>query len=143
MGTRIISKWLVLVIDLLAIAASFFLAYLIRFNLSINFDMSKLALQIPVVVLIALIAFLIAGSYKGVSGLAFIRDLNTILIAIGLWSVLIIALVVINRKWEIYPDFSIPLSIIILSALLFFVALTASHYVLRVVNNAIVKKNPG
>ena len=142
MGTRIISKWLVLVIDLLMIAASFFLAYLIRFNLSINFDMSKLALQIPVVVLIALIAFLIAGSYKGVSGLAFIRDLNTILIAIGLWSVLIIALVVINRKWEIYPDFSIPLSIIILCALLFFVALTASHYVLMVVYNAIVKKNP-
>lgn len=143
MGTRIVSKWLVLVIDLLAIAGSFFLAYLIRFNLTINFDMSELALQIPVVVLIALIAFLISGSYKGVSGPAFIRGLNTIFIAICLWSVLIIALVVIHQKWEIYPDFSIPLSIVILSALLFFVALTASHYILRTVNNAIVKKNLG
>ena len=141
MTTQFRRKWLVLGIDLLTIAVSFFLAYLIRFNLTINFDMSKLALQIPVVVLIALVAFLITGSYKGVSGLAFIRDLNTIFIAICVWAVLITALILINQKWEIYPDLSIPLSIIILSALLFFVALTASHYVLRIVNNAIVKKN--
>ena len=143
MAARFTSKWLVLVIDLLMIAASFFLAYLIRFNLSINFDMSKLTLQIPVVVVIALIAFLIARSYEGVFERAFFRDLNTISMAISLWSVLIILLIVINRYWEIYPDFSIPLSIIIISTLLSFVALTASHYVLRAVNNALVKKNLG
>ena len=143
MGIRFVSKWLVLVIDMLMIAASFFLAYLIRFNLTINFDMSKLALQIPVVVLIALIAFLIARSYQGVFERAIFRDLNTIFIAIGLWSVFNFSLVVINHKWEIYPDFSIPLSIIIISALLSFVALTASHYVLRAVNDALVKKNLG
>jgi FlaA1/EpsC-like NDP-sugar epimerase len=128
---------------MLMIVASFFLAYLIRFNLTINFDMSKLALQIPVVVLIALITFLIARSYQGVFERAFFRDLNTIFIAISLWSVFNFSLVVINAKWGIYPDFSIPLSIIILSALLSFVALTASHYVLRSVNNALVKKNLG
>ncbi len=98
--------------------------------------MSKLAVQIPVVVLIALIAFLIAGSYKGVSGLAFIQDLNTILIAIGLWSILIIALVVINQKWEIYPEFGIPLSIIIINSLLSFVGLSASRYIFKVLYQA-------
>ncbi|MGB5403871.1 MAG: hypothetical protein WBN13_07840 [Robiginitalea sp.] len=136
MATHFGNKWLILGIDMFTIAVSFFLAYLIRFNLTINFDMSKLAVQIPVVVLIALIAFLIAGSYKGVSGLAFIQDLNTILIAIGLWSILIIALVVINQKWEIYPEFGIPLSIIIINSLLSFVGLSASRYIFKVLYQA-------
>jgi hypothetical protein len=47
MATRFASKWLVLGIDLLTIAVSFVLAYFIRFNLTMNFDVSKLALQLP------------------------------------------------------------------------------------------------
>ncbi|MGB5698740.1 MAG: polysaccharide biosynthesis protein, partial [Muriicola sp.] len=70
MATRFASKWLVLGIDLFTVAVSFILAYFIRFNLNMNFDLSILVLQLPLVVLIALIAFLITGSYKGVFGYA-------------------------------------------------------------------------
>lgn len=65
MSTRFTGKWLVLSIDLITVAVSFFLAYLIRFNFNLNFDMSNLVIQLPVVVLITLMAFLITGSYKG------------------------------------------------------------------------------
>ena len=143
MATRIVSKWLVLAVDLFIIAASFFLAYIIRFNLAINFDISKLVLQIPVVVLIALLAFLITGSYKGIFGYSYSRDAYNIFNAICLWSVLIISLIVINQKWGIYPNFSIPLSIIIITIPLSLVGLTASHYFIRTLYNALVKRNLG
>lgn len=143
MATQFVNKWLVLAVDLFIIAASFFLSYIIRFNLTINFDISKLALQIPVVMLIALMAFLIMGSYKGIFGSSYSRDGYNIFISICLWSVLMFSMVVINMKSGIYPNFSIPLSIIIITIPLSFVGLTASHYFLRTLYNALVKKNLG
>jgi hypothetical protein len=64
MATRFASKWLLLGIDIFITGISFFLAYLIRFNLSMNFDISKMVLQLPLVVLIVMVALLITGSYK-------------------------------------------------------------------------------
>ena len=133
MATRFASKWLVLGIDLFTIAVSFVLAYFIRFNLTMNFDVSILALQLPIVVLIALMAFLITGSYKGVFGHTSVRDVNNIFKAICLSSILLILLIVINRILENYLEFSIPLSIIFIYGLLSFVGLRGSHYVFKVV----------
>ena len=141
MATQFASKWLVLGIDLFTVAVSFVLAYFIRFNLTMNFDVSKLALQLPMVLLIALMAFLITGSYKGVFGYAGIRDVSNIFKAISLSSVIVILFILINRKFEIYLELIIPLSIIFIYGLLSFVGLTSSHYVLKVVYNAIVNKN--
>ncbi|MEM7487394.1 MAG: polysaccharide biosynthesis protein, partial [Bacteroidota bacterium] len=63
---RFASKWLVLAIDVAIVCIAFMLSYFIRFNLTFNFDVSKLLMQIPIVGFIALISFLILGSYKGV-----------------------------------------------------------------------------
>ncbi|MBT8205219.1 MAG: hypothetical protein KJO20_07585 [Eudoraea sp.] len=142
MTTRFTSKWLVLGIDLFTIAVSFFLAYFIRFNLTMNFDMSVLALQLPMIILIALMAFLITGSYKEVLGHTGVRNHNNIFKAICLSGILIILLVLINRILAIYPEFSIPLSIILIYSLLSFVGLTGSHYIFKVVYKATVNKNP-
>ena len=60
------SKWIVLVIDLLVVAVTFVFSYLVRFNLTLNFDIDKLLLQLPVILVIGLLAFLVTGSYKGV-----------------------------------------------------------------------------
>lgn len=142
MATRFACKWLVLGIDLFTVAVSFILAYFIRFNLNMNFDLSILELQLPLVVLIALMAFLITGSYKGVYGHTGVRDVNNIFKAICLSSIFIILLIIISRKLEIYQEFSIPLSIIFIYCLLSFAGLTGSHYVFKVIYNAIVKKKP-
>ena len=139
MATQFVSKWLVLGIDLVTVAVSFFLAYLIRFNLNLNFDISKLVIQLPVVVLIALMAFLITGSYKGVIRHIGIRDVSNIFKAISLSSVIVILLIMINWKWGIYSEFSIPLSIIIIFSLLSFVGLTTSRYVFKILFDALDK----
>jgi FlaA1/EpsC-like NDP-sugar epimerase len=60
------SKWIVLVIDLFLVTLTFVFSYLIRFNLTLNFDSDKLLLQLPIIIGIGAISFLITGSYKGV-----------------------------------------------------------------------------
>lgn len=140
MATYFSNKWLVLGIDLFTIAVSFFLAYLIRFNLSMSFSMSKLTLQLPMVVLIVLMAFLITGSYKGLFEHSGAQDVYKVFRAIGLSSLLLFGLMVINHTWQVSPEFNIPFSIIIIYSLLSIVGLTASHFVIKVFYNALVNK---
>lgn len=140
MATQFENKWPVLGFDLVTVAVSFFLAYLIRFNFSLSFDVSKLAIQLPGIVLIALIAFLITGSYKGEFRYSGTRDISNIFKAICLLCVLLFLLMVINRHLGIFPEFSIPLSIIIIFSLLSFLGLIASRYIFMGVI-AFVKKN--
>ncbi len=128
---RYASKWLVLAIDLVVVAASFFLSYFIRFNLTFNFDVNKLLVQLPVVVGIALVSFLIIGSYKGVVRHTGVRDVYNIFNAICLSSILAIFIIITNRQLELVDSFTIPLSIIIIHSLISFVALTASRYIFK------------
>ena len=128
---RYASKWLVLAIDLVIVSISFMLSYIIRFNLTFNFDVNKLLVQLPVVVTIALIAFLIIGSYKGVVRHTGVRDVYNIFNAICLSSILAIFLIIGNRQFEMVDNFTIPLSIIIIHSLISFVSLTASRYIFK------------
>ena len=63
---RYASKWLVLAIDLCLVSLSFFFAYAIRYNASLNFDVTQVLFQLPFVLIVALVAFLLVGSYKGI-----------------------------------------------------------------------------
>ena len=137
--TRFSGKGLVLCIDVVTVAASFFLAYLIRFNFSLNFDVSGFMIQLPVVVLITFSALLLTGSYKGEVRYSGIREVSTNFKVIGLSSILVFLLVVINHKWGIYSEFSIPLSVLIIFSLLSSAGLTASRYVYMAIYKALVK----
>lgn len=128
---RYASKWLVLAIDLVVVAISFLLSYFIRFNLTFNFEVNKLLVQLPVVVVIALISFLIIGSYKGVVRHTGVRDVYNIFNAICLSSIMAIFLIIANRQFELVDSFTIPLSIIIIHSLISFVSLTASRYIFK------------
>ena len=128
---RYASKWLVLAIDLVVVAISFMLSYFIRFNLTFNFEVDKLLVQLPVIIAIALISFLIIGSYKGVVRHTGVRDVYNIFNAICLSSILAIFLIIANRQFELVDDFTIPLSIIIIHSLISFVSLTASRYMFK------------
>ncbi|MEJ2584355.1 MAG: polysaccharide biosynthesis protein, partial [Robiginitalea sp.] len=96
MSTRFTPKWLVISIDLATVAVSFFMAYLIRFNFNLNFDLSKFWIQLPVVLLITLMAFLVTGFYKEVSRNAA-GDTGKIFKATGLSVVLVLLLILGNR----------------------------------------------
>ena len=137
---RYASKWLVLGIDVILICISFILSYLIRFNLTLNFATEKLFVQLPFVALIALVAFIMTGSYKGVVRHTGVRDVYNIFNAICLSSIITIFLVIVNRQSNFMEDFTIPLSIIIIHSLISFIILTASRYVFKTLYYNLVKK---
>lgn len=137
---RYASKWLVLAIDVFLISVAFVMSYFIRFNLTFNFDIEKLFLQFPVVTLIALISFLVIGSYKGVVRHTGVRDVYNIFNAICLSSIFTIFMVILNRQFNMLEDFTIPLSIIIIHSLIGFILLVASRYVFKTSYDNLVRK---
>ena len=134
------SKWIVLVIDLMLVSITFVFSYLIRFNLTLNFDSAKLLLQLPIIMLIGAISFLITGSYKGVVRHTGVRDVYNIFNAICLSSIITIFMVILNREMDYMDGFTVPLSIIIIHSLLNFIALTASRYVFKTAYYNFVKQ---
>ena len=135
------SKWLVLAIDVLVIAVSFIISYFIRFNLTLDFDTNMLLIQLPVVMLAGMIAFLFVGSYKGVVRHTGVRDVYKIFNAICLSSILMITMVLINREFYLHDNFTIPLSIIIIHSLLGFIGLTALRYVFKALYDDFLVRN--
>tara|TARA_R110002033_G_scaffold171214_1_gene218613 strand:- start:26873 stop:28822 length:1950 start_codon:yes stop_codon:yes gene_type:complete len=133
-----VSKWIVLLIDLITVSFAFILAYFILFNLTMNFDLEMLLVQLPIVVFISLCSFLIIGSYKGVVRHTGVRDVYNIFNAICLLSIITISLVVLNRKLNIIDGFTVPLTIIIIHSLLSFIGLTASRYVFKAIYSNLV-----
>ncbi|ADV50422.1 polysaccharide biosynthesis protein [Cellulophaga sp. E16_2] len=140
-ASRYASKWLVLIVDVILVSFSFVLAYFILFNLTMNFDIHKLFVQLPFVALISLVSFLIIGSYKGVVRHTGVRDVYNIFNAICLSSIITIVIVVANRAYNFFDGFTVPLTIIIIHSLLSFIALTASRYVFKALYFNIVMNN--
>ena len=128
---RYASKWLVLFIDVCMIAISFVLSYIIRFNLTLDFEIDKLFIQLPIISLIAMASFVFTGSHKGVVRHTGVRDVYNIFNAICLSSILLISMVLFNRELGMFENFTVPLGIIIIHSLLSFVALTSSRYVFK------------
>ena len=111
-------RWFVLIIDIYIVINTFILSYLIRFNFSFNFDTSKFILQLPVVVIAALISFLMVGSYKGVIRHTGVRDSLNVILSSFLIFGLLIAVVMVNHQFKLIPEFTIPKSIIAIHFLL-------------------------
>ncbi len=133
------SKWVVLAIDLLIISVSFVVSYLVRFNLTLGFEVENLLVQLPFILAIATLSFLATKSYKGVVRHTGLKDVYNIFNAICLASIITIFFVIFNKKFILIEGFTIPLSIIIINSLLSFLMLTASRYVFKTVYYGIIK----
>tara|TARA_R110001583_G_scaffold41751_4_gene132650 strand:+ start:3924 stop:5822 length:1899 start_codon:yes stop_codon:yes gene_type:complete len=124
-------RWMVLAIDMYIVTNTFILAYIIRFNFQLDFDTSKLLIELPVVILIALISFLLVGSYKGIIRYTGVRDAINISVANVLMLALLMGLVFLNHGLHIYPGFTIPLSILAIHFLLNMLILIFSRYLFK------------
>ncbi len=140
-GRRYASKWTVLLIDLCIVAVSFMLSYFVRFNLSFNFDVQKLWTQLPIVVLLFFVSFLVVGSHKGVVRHTGIKDVYAIFNAVCLASIGAIGIVMINRYYDMVDGFTIPLSIIIINSLITFLALSASRFVFKIAYESLMNRS--
>lgn len=112
------SKWLVLLIDLLIVVFTFFLAYLIRFNFKIEFDINLMMAQVPYMLLAALISFLTVGSHTGVVRYTGFKDIINIVIGANILATILIISTFFSRKFNYGELFDIPGSIIYIHLLL-------------------------
>jgi len=122
----------VLAIDCLLVLQTFVLAYFIRFNFTFNFTTQDFLYQQPLVLILALVSFLLVGSYKGVVRHTGVRDALNVMYAVSVLAGLLVVLVLVNSALHIYPDFTIPLSIIVVHYLLNVVVLIASRFVFKI-----------
>ncbi|ALU74201.1 polysaccharide biosynthesis protein [Tenacibaculum finnmarkense] len=128
---RYASKWVVLSIDIILVCISFILAYSVRFNASLNFDLDNLYYQIPFIACIALISFLVVGSYRGIVRHTGTRDAFNVFLGVSLLFLTAISIVLINNLFAFIPRFTIPLSILIIHYLISILALVISRYVFK------------
>lgn len=124
-------RWIVLLIDLYIVCNTFIIAYLVRFNFNFDFDTSKLSVQLPIILILSLISFLVVGSYKGIVRHTGFRDsLNIVFAAILLFSFLS-GFVLLNREFKLIPFFTFPISILVIHFLLNTFFLVASRFVFK------------
>ena len=128
---RYASKWLVLCIDIILVLISFLIAYFIRFNVSFDFDFSNLLHQIPVVLILSLVAFLSVGSYKGIIRHTGTRDAFNVFIAVTFLGFLLSLSVTLNSLFQVFEFYFIPKSIIIIHYLVTTFALILSRFIFK------------
>ncbi|WP_028892783.1 nucleoside-diphosphate sugar epimerase/dehydratase [Tenacibaculum sp. 47A_GOM-205m] len=128
---RYASRWVVLIIDITLVCISFILAYTVRFNASLNFEVENLFFQIPFIAFIALISFITVGSYKGIVRHTGTRDAFNVFIGVTLLFIITTSLVLINNLLKIVPNFTIPKSILIIHYLISVILLVISRYVFK------------
>ena len=126
------SRWLVLAVDCILVLQTFVIAYFIRFNFSFNFAIKDFIYQQPLVLVLALVSFLIIGSYKGVVRHTGVKDALNMMFAVSLLASFMVVLVLLNRQLAVFPTFTIPLSIIVIHYLLNVVVLISSRFVFKV-----------
>ena len=135
---RHVSRWLVLCIDVSLVVQLFLLAYFIRFNFSLNFNLVDLFYELPFIAIVAIISFLISGSYKGVVRHTGLKDALSMYIGVSLLTGLLICSVLINRVFEFSEFFTIPISIIVIHYLLNIIVLITSRFVFKYIYKRLV-----
>ncbi len=133
-------------IDLSLSLQTFFLAYLIRFNFSLQFGAHDFIKQLPLIGIVSIIGFLTVGSFKGIVRHTGTKDAINVFWASTLVAVILFSIALITRNLETYLTYSIPLSIISIHYLLNIVVLISSRFIFkylfdRIASNYIKPKN--
>ncbi|NRD23516.1 polysaccharide biosynthesis protein [Winogradskyella litoriviva] len=134
------SKWLVLLFDIVIVVAMFFIAYLIRYNFTLDFDFGKLINQIPYVAIIAAISLIAVGTYKGVVRFTGFKDIVNVIIGANILATLLICITFLSRK-IVGEDsvFSISGSIVYIHLLLNILFLVGSKLFIKSIYNYITQ----
>lgn len=112
------SKWLILLLDVIIVIFTYFIAHIIRFNFQIDFDVVLLLREIPFVFFAAIISFVMVGSHKGVVRFTGFKDIVNIIIGTNILATILIAATFLSRQFEYEQLYDIPGSIIYIHLLL-------------------------
>ncbi len=144
-----ISSWVVLLIDISFIVQTFLIANLIFYNFKLDIYNTYIFHQIPFIIFIATISFLLIGSHKGIVRHTGINDAINIFIAATLLTFIAALIVYINRNIGNHRiKFFIPnsISILLIHYFLNIIVLITSRFVFKriyqiLITGKKVKKN--
>lgn len=125
------SKWLVLLFDICVVIFSFFIAYIIRYNFKLDFDIFEFIKQVPFVAITAGICFLIVGSHKGVVRHTGIKDVINVLIGVNILATILLFETYLTRRFNLIIEFDILGSIIYIHLLLNIFFLISTKYLIK------------
>ena len=125
--------WVVLLIDLILVVQNIFAAYFIRFNFELNFDLEGLIKITPFIAVIALSSFIAIGSHKGVIRHTGEKDAINVIKSLGLLTLALYGLGLVNSYFELFPEFMIPRSILIIHFLLNVIVLIVSRVMYKMI----------
>ncbi len=128
---RYASKWLVLIFDVLIVVVTFFLAYLIRFNFKIEFDLETVLRQSPFVALVAAISFLSVKTHQGVVRYTGFKDLVNIIIGTNIIATILLLVTYANRKFGLHEIFNMSGSVIYIHLLLNILFLVGAKFFIK------------
>lgn len=135
---QVTARWVVLLIDIFLVLQTFFIAYVIRFNFTLDFGAYHFIYQLPFVALMAFLSFFIIGSYKGVIRHTGTRDAVNVFIASLLLAFFLGFFVFLNIQFDVLETYTIPRSIITIHFLLNVIVLIASRYAFKNMYNIFV-----
>ena len=136
------SHWVVLLIDISMVVQTFILANLMYYNFKLDIYNTYLFHQIPFIIVVSFISFILVGSHKGIIRHTGINDAFNVFIAVSLLTLLAAITVYINRNvGEHRVRYFIPhsISILLIHYFLNVVVLIASRFVFKQMYNHLVK----
>ncbi|MEN8139443.1 MAG: nucleoside-diphosphate sugar epimerase/dehydratase [Bacteroidota bacterium] len=130
---RFLSKWVVLVFDILAVTPIFYIAYLIRFGFDIyEVDKHINIIQIAFITALYILFYVIFRPYSGIIRHSGIKDAIKIINASVLAGIFTFGISLFLIKFELYnSDIIIPKGVIIIHSLLVLLALIGSRLFVR------------
>jgi FlaA1/EpsC-like NDP-sugar epimerase len=135
---RNVSRWLVLSIDLFLVLQTFFIAYFIRFNFTMRFDMDAMLLQLLLVIGVAILSFFFVGSYKGIIRQTGLKDALNVYVGVSLLAIFMMIALLLHRQFSIASFLEIPLSVIIIHYLLNIITLVAVRFLFKYLYHSLV-----
>lgn len=126
-----VSRWVVLLIDTSLVLQTFFLAYLVNFDFKLSFQQFGFFSQIPLIIILSVISFLIVGSYKGTVRQTGIKDALNVFYGVSILFIILTLITLIDRRFNVTTRFAIPYSVITIHYLLNIIVLIASRFIFK------------
>jgi len=135
------SKWLVLLFDIIIVIFTYFISFCIYYNFKLDFNLTTIVSQLPIVVMVSLISFLLVGSHKGVVRYTGIKDVINIIIGANILATSLFLITLFLRKIEITNILEFSGSIIYIHLLLNFLFLVGTKFLIKLTYQQLIKND--
>lgn len=139
---RIVSRWMILALDIFVVFISFLMAYLVRFNFDITaIDWDNIWLNALIVVSITTVFFLVFKSYISIIRHTSLTDAVKVFQAITASVLVVIFFVLLNKYYDGYEIFQLPISIIMIYYLNSVFLLVFMRIVIKVMYHNVLRRD--